>query len=117
VKLEKPWGEVRVYTMNQTSTVKLITLEPNQETSIHYHQLRDDMWVILDDGLEVRIGERVYRPRAGDEFVIPAEQSHQIRSLGGRGKVLEIDFGFTSEDDTHRLADRYGRELQDDLDF
>jgi mannose-6-phosphate isomerase-like protein (cupin superfamily) len=117
MKLEKPWGEVRVYTMNQTSTVKVITIEPNQETSIHYHQLRDDMWVILDDGLEVKIGEQVYLPAAGDEFVIAAEQTHQIRSLGGRGKVLEIDFGFTSEDDTHRLADRYGRGLEEGLDI
>jgi mannose-6-phosphate isomerase-like protein (cupin superfamily) len=113
--LKKPWGEIRAYALNQTCTVKLIVVEPNEETSLHYHHLRDDTWVILDEGLEVKIGGQVYYPQVGEEFVIPAEQAHQIRSLGKRGRVLEIDFGFTSEDDVCRMSDRYGRRLEEDL--
>lgn len=113
VILKKPWGNIKAYTLNQPCTVKLITIEPGQETSLHYHKLRDDVWIILDEGLEVTIGEEVFLPSEGEEFLIPAEGKHKIRSLGKRGRVLEIDIGFTSEDDTYRLTDVYGRQLEE----
>ena len=111
--LEKPWGSIKAYTLNQPCTVKLITIGPGQETSLHYHKLRDDMWIILDDGLEVTIGEGVSRPAEGEEFMVPAMGLHKLRSLGKRGRVLEIDIGFTSEDDTYRVTDVYGRKLEE----
>ncbi|MBC7248166.1 MAG: mannose-6-phosphate isomerase [Actinobacteria bacterium] len=111
VFLEKPWGNIKAFALNQPCTVKIITVEPDQETSLHYHKLRDDMWIILDDGLEVTIEGETFFPREGEEFMIPAEKRHKIRSLGKRGRVLEIDIGFTSEDDTYRITDLYGREL------
>jgi mannose-1-phosphate guanylyltransferase/mannose-6-phosphate isomerase/mannose-1-phosphate guanylyltransferase/mannose-6-phosphate isomerase len=110
--MDKPWGNIKAYTLNQPCTVKLITINPKQETSLHYHKLRDDMWVIMDEGLELTIGKEVFHPAVGDEFMVPAEQMHKIRSLGERGRVLEIDIGFTSEDDTFRLSDAYGREMR-----
>lgn len=111
--LKKPWGSIKAYAVNQPCTVKLITINPGQETSLHYHKLRDDMWIILDGGLEVTIGEEAFLPSEGDEFMIPAEGQHKIRSLGERGRVLEIDIGFTSEDDNYRITDTYGRKLEE----
>ncbi|MDD3717955.1 MAG: mannose-6-phosphate isomerase [Actinomycetota bacterium] len=111
--LEKPWGSIKAYALNQPCTVKLITVEPGQETSLHYHKLRDDMWIILDDGLEVTIGEQVFLPTEGEEFMVPAMGKHKLRSLGKRGRVLEIDIGFTSEDDNYRINDAYGRGLEE----
>lgn len=111
--LEKPWGTIRAYALNQPCTVKLITINPGQETSLHYHKLRDDVWIILDEGLEVTIGEKTFLPAEGEEFMVPAENRHKIKSLGGRGRVLEIDIGFTSEDDTYRITDLYGREQEE----
>lgn len=112
--IEKPWGNIKAFTLNQPCTVKLITINPGEETSLHYHKLRDDMWVIMDEGLEVTIGKEVFHPAVGEEFMVPAEQVHKIRSLGKRGRVLEIDIGFTSEDDTYRLSDVYGRKMEEE---
>jgi mannose-1-phosphate guanylyltransferase/mannose-6-phosphate isomerase/mannose-1-phosphate guanylyltransferase/mannose-6-phosphate isomerase len=111
--LEKPWGTIRAFTLNQPCTVKLITVNPGQETSLHYHRLRDDIWIILDEGMEVTIGDDVFRPREGEEFTVPAGVLHKIKSTGGRGRVLEIDIGFTSENDTYRIEDAYGREVKE----
>ena len=111
--LEKPWGSIKAYALNQPCTVKLITVEAGQETSLHYHKLRDDMWIILDGGLEVSIGEKVFLPTEGEEFMVPAMGMHKLRSLGKRGRVLEIDIGFTSEDDNYRMKDFYGRKLEE----
>ncbi len=113
--VEKPWGKVTTYALNQPSSVRVITIEPGAETSEHYHQLRDEMWVVLDVGLTIQIGNRVVPAQPGDEFVVSAEEPHRIMNGGPRrGRVLEVAHGYTTEDDTFRLQDDYGRPLEPD---
>lgn len=97
--LEKSWGLIKEYTLNQVCTVKIIVIAAGQSTSLHYHRLRDDMWIILDGGLEVQVGDKRHFPREGDEFVISAGTEHRITAGETPGRVLEIDFGYTTEDD------------------
>jgi mannose-6-phosphate isomerase len=114
--IEKPWGKVVTYALNQPSSVRVITVQPGHETSIHYHRMRDETWVVLDRGLEVEIGDRSVGARPGEEFVIPAEEPHRIRCVGAEpGRILEVAYGYTSEDDSRRLQDAYGR--TDDADW
>lgn len=108
----KPWGSYKQLALNQTCSVKIITLASGQETSLHFHNLRDDMWVILDEGIRVQVGDTIFTTKPGEEFVIPAEESHRIISSRDGARVLEIAFGYSNEDDTHRLADDYGRKLE-----
>ena len=113
--VDKPWGKVATYALNQPSSVRVITVEPGQETSVHYHRMRDEMWVVLDSGLTIEIGNRMVNAEAGEEFIVPAEETHRIRCAGStRGRVLEIAYGYTTEDDTQRLEDAYGRSLEAD---
>ncbi|HEX5937409.1 MAG TPA: phosphomannose isomerase type II C-terminal cupin domain [Actinomycetota bacterium] len=108
--VDKPWGRVVTYALNQASSVRVITVEPGQETSVHYHRMRDETWVVLDPGLTIEIGDRSIEAEPGEEFVIPAEESHRIRCAGADpGRILEVAYGYTSEDDTQRLQDQYGR--------
>jgi len=111
--LEKPWGNIKAYIINQPCTVKIISISEGQETSLHYHKLRDETWITLDEGLEVTIGEAVSLGEAGTEYLVAAGELHRIRSLGKSGRVLEIDLGFTSEDDNYRIKDEYGRKLEE----
>ena len=113
--VDKPWGKVVTYALNQPSSVRVITVEPSQETSVHYHQMRDEMWVVLDAGLTVQIGNRTVEATPGEEFMVSAETTHRISNGGDRrGRVLEIAYGYTTEDDTLRLEDDYGRPLESD---
>ncbi|HEY7659009.1 MAG TPA: cupin domain-containing protein [Actinomycetota bacterium] len=113
--VDKPWGKVVTYALNQPSSVRVITVEPGQETSVHYHQMRDEMWVVLDEGLDVQIGNRSVAAAPGEEFIVSAETTHRISNPGQRrGRVLEIAYGYTTEDDTLRLHDDYGRPLEPD---
>jgi mannose-6-phosphate isomerase len=115
VIVDKPWGKVVTYALNQPSSVRVITVEPGQETSVHYHQMRDEMWVVLDPGLTVQIGNKVVESAPGEEFMVSAETTHRITNRAEtRGRVLEIAYGYTTEDDTLRLEDDYGRSLQPD---
>jgi mannose-6-phosphate isomerase len=115
VIVDKPWGKVTTYALNQTSSVRVISIEPGEETSEHYHQLRDEMWVVLDPGLIIQIGNRVVEAHPGDEFVVASEEPHRIQNKADkRGRVLEVAHGYTTEDDTFRLQDDYGRPLEPD---
>ena len=49
---------------------------------MHYHRMRDEMWVVLDPGLTVEIGNRVVEAQAGEEFMVAAEETHRIRNVG-----------------------------------
>ena len=111
--VEKPWGKVTTYTLNQTASVRMITIDAGQTTSEHYHQLRDEMWVVLDDGLRIQIGNRQVDAKVGDEYEVASEEPHRITNTGAkRGRVLEIAHGYTTEDDVFRLQDDYGRSLE-----
>ncbi len=113
--IDKPWGKVVTYALNQPSSVRVISVEPGQETSVHYHQMRDEMWVVLDPGLTLQIGNRVVDAASGEEFVVSAETTHRITNRSDMsGRVLEIAYGYTTEDDTLRLEDDYGRPLEPD---
>ena len=110
VKVDKPWGRFDQYTHNIPCTVKIITVAPDGVLSRQYHHQRDELWVILDPGARVELGEDVLHPKAGEELFIPRETIHRLSAAGDeRVRVLEISFGEFHEDDIIRLEDVYGR--------
>ena len=45
--------------------------------------------------------------------MVAAEEPHRISNRGtARGRVLEVAYGYTTEDDAFRLQDDYGRPLE-----
>ena len=105
----RPWGQFRRYTCDETSTVKLITVEAGQPLSLQRHANRDELWVVLDEGLVVQVGDEIRTATAGDEFFIPRGVVHRVTGGDRRGRFVEICFGDFDEDDIERLEDRYGR--------
>ena len=107
---QRPWGGFRRYTLNEISTVKLITVSPGHSLSKQRHRDREEMWVALDAGLEVQIGDTTEVADVGDEFFIPKGETHRMSCPGSRPcRVLEIAFGEFDEEDIERLSDDYGR--------
>jgi mannose-6-phosphate isomerase-like protein (cupin superfamily) len=66
----RPWGNFRQYTLNEPSTVKIITVAAGEALSLQRHEHRDELWVVLDDGLLVELDGTTTRARAGDEFFV-----------------------------------------------
>ena len=98
--VEQPWGTLQTYALNQPATVRVVTVVAGGDTGAHYHRLRDELWIVLDGGLTIEIGNRVVQPRPGDEIQVPAEEPHRIRAgPDAHGRVLQIAFGYASEDD------------------
>ncbi|MBA2442553.1 MAG: phosphomannose isomerase type II C-terminal cupin domain [Rubrobacter sp.] len=110
VKVDKPWGRFDQYTHNLPCTVKIITVAPGGTLSRQYHLQRDELWVILDAGSQVELGDETFHPDSGDELFIPRETVHRLSTIGESPvRVLEISFGEFDEEDIVRLEDVYGR--------
>lgn len=111
----RPWGSFRQYAHNQPVTVSLMAVSPGQRLSLQSHAGRAELWIVLDDGGAVQVGDEVLHPRAGDEVWIPAGERHRLSSLGGSVRVLEVAFGDWQQDDIRRYEDDYARPEQGEL--
>jgi mannose-6-phosphate isomerase len=106
---ERTWGVFRQYSHNEASTVKIITVRPDEALSLQRHRHRDELWVVLDDGLLVEIESVTVRAVAGQEFFVRRGEVHRVSGGASGGRFLEVAFGHFDEADIERLEDRYDR--------
>lgn len=109
--VERPWGSFHQYAHNRACTVSLMRVQPGQRLSLQSHQGRAELWIVIDDGAVVQVGEREQTCRAGDEIWIRAQEKHRLSNRGSVPvRVLEVAFGNWQQDDIRRYADDYRRE-------
>ncbi len=110
VKVDKPWGRFEQYTHNLPCTVKIITVAPGGILSRQFHHQRDELWVVLDPGAKVELGDEVFYPEQEEKLFIPRETVHRLSTEGDSPvRILEVSFGEFDEEDIVRLEDVYGR--------
>ncbi len=107
----RPWGKFRSYPYEQARNIKIITVDPGQSLSLQYHNRRTEFWIILDKGLEITVGDRVWQPEENEEIFIHQKVPHRLRCVGKKpARVMEIWIGDSTEEDIVRIKDDYGRE-------
>jgi mannose-6-phosphate isomerase len=113
--VERPWGSFKQYAHNRDCTVSLMTVLPGQRLSLQSHTGRAELWIVLDDGAVVQVGDQERTHRAGDEIWIPAREQHRLSCAGPQPvRVLEVAFGNWQQDDIRRYADDYRRDAPAD---
>lgn len=106
----RPWGKFRRFPHEGVSSVKIITVAPGGRLSLQYHDGRAEFWVVLDPGLEVTLGDRVWVAAPDEEFVVPRRAVHRVRNVGDKpARVMELWLGESTEADIVRLSDDYRR--------
>lgn len=108
-KDERPWGMYERFTLNEPSTVKLITVKSGEAFSLQKHTHREEFWHIVSGTGKVTIGENSSEMGPGSEVVIPIDTLHRLEAVGGECTFLEISFGEFDESDIIRIEDKYGR--------
>lgn len=107
---ERPWGRFDQYSHDESTTVKVLTVEPGRRLSLQRHRLRGEYWIVLDGPADVTIGTESRTAQAGEKFWIEAGQTHRLGNSGTTPvRVLELGFGEFDEDDIERLEDDYAR--------
>ncbi len=109
-RVERPWGSFHQYAFNQEVTVSLMTVKPGMRLSLQSHTGRAELWIVLDPGAEVQVGEEVLQTKPGDEIWIPANSQHRLSCRGETEvRVLEVAFGNWQQADITRYADDFQR--------
>jgi mannose-1-phosphate guanylyltransferase/mannose-6-phosphate isomerase len=108
--VERPWGSFKQFANNRDCTVSLMTVLPGQRLSLQSHTGRAELWIVIDDGAVVHVGEVEKIFKAGDEIWIPSNEKHRLSCTGEKPvRVLEVAFGNWQQDDIQRYADDYQR--------
>ncbi|MDR3546730.1 MAG: phosphomannose isomerase type II C-terminal cupin domain [Candidatus Pacebacteria bacterium] len=107
---ERPWGSFEQFTLNEPTTVKILSVSAGKRFSLQKHEHRDEYWKVIDGSGIATIGDETRDVRMGDTIEIPRGTMHRL--LGGdQGiRVLEISFGDFDENDIERFEDDFGRD-------
>ena len=106
----RPWGEFRQYAHNRECTVSLMEVKPGMRLSLQSHTGRAELWIVLDPGAQVQVGEDIRECEPGEEIWIPPNGKHRLSCVGDRPcRVLEVAFGNWQQADIERYADDFDR--------
>lgn len=108
-KEDRPWGSFERFTKEVPSTVKIITVNHGQSTSLQYHYRRQEYWRILQGNPIITIGDKEIPTSPGHEFFIDKLIKHRIAATTNNVVLLEISLGSFDESDIVRVEDSYGR--------
>ena len=106
---KRPWGSFTRLAHKKKCTVKIIEVRPRQMLSLQSHCLRSELWVALDPGIRVQVGNSTKPFPVGKTITIPKKAKHRLIGGPKKARVLEISFGDVRESDIVRLEDSYGR--------
>lgn len=109
--VKRPWGSFKQYANNRDCTVSLMSVLPGQRLSLQSHTGRAELWIVIDDGAVVQVGDTESACRAGEEIWIRANEKHRLSCRGNCAvRVLEVAFGNWQQEDITRYADDYSRD-------
>jgi len=106
---KRPWGSYEVLLDEPTYKVKRITVEPQQQLSLQFHNFREEHWTIVEGGGTIRVGECTFNANVGDRILIPKLAVHRATADSKKLVFIEVQLGKCEEEDITRLEDSYGR--------
>lgn len=106
---KRPWGMFEQFTLNEKTTIKIITIKPKKRLSLQSHKNRSEFWYFLDNPAIVTNGNKKIKVKKGDTVIIKKGQKHRVEGLTKQARFIEIAFGTFNEKDIKRLEDDFGR--------
>jgi mannose-6-phosphate isomerase-like protein (cupin superfamily) len=106
---ERPWGNFRRLTNNTPSTIKIITVNPNEELSLQSHKKRSEFWRVISGSGTFFIDGNAFKVGIGSEQEVQVLSKHKMSAGIDGMQVLEIGLGEFDENDIVRYEDKYGR--------
>ena len=89
---EKSWGSFRVLNVEEKSMTILVTLNPGHSMNYHSHNMRDEVWVVIEgNGTTVVDGMR-QQVSAGDVITMQAGCRHTVFAESTL-KMIEVQLG------------------------
>jgi mannose-6-phosphate isomerase len=106
---KRPWGKEDIFTINEKTSVKILTLSPRKRNSLQTHKNRSEFWYALDNSFKATVGNKTFTMKKNDSVVVKKGVKHRMTGLTKKARILEISQGNFKESDIKRLEDDYGR--------
>lgn len=108
--VERPWGSFEQFSLNEPTSVKVITVAPSSRLSLQRHEHRSEFWQLLDGPMHITVGDLSWVAQHGEHVWVPAGETHRMGNSTDRpARILEVAFGHFDECDIERLQDDYAR--------
>lgn len=108
MKVEKPWGHEIRWAITDKYLGKILYIDPGQQLSLQYHEVKDESIYVLEGTLIVKDEERATILEEGDSMRIKPGQIHRF-CAPSMTHVKLIEVSTPEIDDVVRLDDDYGR--------
>ena len=82
ISSRRPWGGFTQYCLNTPSTVKLIEVTAGSELSLQRHSHRAELWIALDDTLQVEVAGRSWNSGRSRRDLDPGRRNTPSLSSG-----------------------------------
>ena len=105
----RPWGMFETFAKNTPCTVKIITVNAGESTSLQRHKERDEFWYVISGEGKVVVGDDEINAEPKMTFFVPKNTKHRIEGGVVSFQLLEVSFGEFDEKDIERIEDKYGR--------
>ncbi len=113
-RIERPWGRMDVLVLEHSlCSIRIITIDAGRRLSLQRHTERDELFIPIDDGLKVQIGQDgdLKTVNRGKRIFVPRNSWHRLGAPPWKVRCVEIAFGRYDQNDIERLADDYGRPM------
>ena len=106
------WGTQTQLTLNESTSVAFLKVNPGQALSEQSHKLRSELWIVLEGEMDVELDSKILRLSGlGAKVFIPAGAHHRAYGLDQQCTYMEIAYGHYDPEDIVRYKDMYNRAI------
>ena len=102
--VEKVWGDEYWITNDEQYCSKILILNPNHISSLHYHIEKCETFTVLAGVVKVTHNDKVTSYIRGESVLIPPEDEHRFEAVSSPVVILETSTHH-DDDDTYRLEE------------
>lgn len=100
---ERRWGTLKTVDRSENTITRRVKMFKGMNSSMHYHSLRDEVWVFLSGNAEMILANKKMTVKAGDSVTIPKGTNHIIRAIS-EIEFLEVHIGVSDRSDINRIS-------------
>lgn len=109
----RPWGWYEALGSGEGYQVKRLWIQRGCRISLQRHRYRCEHWVVVAGDGELQVGDSTISATPGTSLFIPQGELHRATAGQLDMLIVEVQRGdWLSEDDIERLADDFGRPVE-----
>ena len=78
--VNRPWGNFKTVHIDDNFTVKILTIYPNSQISLQYHNNRSEHWIVTKGIANITKGDLKFVLKENEVTFIKKEEIHRIEN-------------------------------------